>query len=133
MPKSPWSTLGSTQVSRLFNAISIENNEKLISSTLGKFTKALVQAAPGKNLLGFGSMMGFKEFAAIWGRVHGVKCSFQQSDRKSIEAAIPGGVGEMIMDMFDFIAEFGFDGGDPSVVHPKDVCCAFSASRVSHS
>ncbi|PVH72206.1 NAD(P)-binding protein [Cadophora sp. DSE1049] len=87
----------------------------------GKFTKALIQVAPGKNLLGFGSMISFKEFAAIWGRVHGVKCSFQQIDRMSIEAAMPGGLGEETMDMFDFIAEFGYDGGDPSVVHPKDL------------
>jgi hypothetical protein len=25
-------------------------------------------------------------------------------------------------DMFEYISEFGYDGGDPTVVLPKDVC-----------
>ncbi|KAL5352571.1 hypothetical protein ACLOAV_002519 [Pseudogymnoascus australis] len=86
----------------------------------GHFTKALVQVPSGKNLLGFGSMLSWNEWVVIWGRVHGVKCRFERLDRKVVEDAIPGGVGEELADMFGYISDFGYDGGDPSVVHPKD-------------
>ncbi|KAH9220808.1 hypothetical protein DL95DRAFT_432989 [Leptodontidium sp. 2 PMI_412] len=87
----------------------------------GAFTKALVQVAPGKNLLGFGSMMSWNEFVRIWGKFHGVECHFERLDRKIVEQAVPGGIGEEFADMFEYTSDFGYDGGDPSVVHPKDL------------
>lgn len=65
-------------------------------------------------------MLSWNEWVVIWGRVHGVKCRFERLDRKVVEDAIPGGVGEELADMFGYISDFGYDGGDPSVVHPKD-------------
>ncbi|KFZ03600.1 hypothetical protein V502_10813 [Pseudogymnoascus sp. VKM F-4520 (FW-2644)] len=94
----------------------------------GHFTKALVQVAPGQNLLGFGSMMSWNEWVVIWGRVHGVKCRFERLDRKIIENSIPGGIGEELADMFEYISDFGYDGGDPSVVYPKDASHTSSQS-----
>ncbi|KAH9204493.1 hypothetical protein DL95DRAFT_319361 [Leptodontidium sp. 2 PMI_412] len=87
----------------------------------GNFTKALVQVSPGKNLLGFGSMMSWNEWVHVWGRVHGVECRFERLDRKFVEDTVPGGVGAEIADMFEYISDFGYDGGDPSVVHPSSL------------
>lgn len=96
---------------------------------IGKFAKALLQVEPGKNLLGYGSFIGWNEFAALWGKVHGVTCYFKRVDRKVLEEAIPGGVGEELADMLEYIAEFGYDGSDPTVVHPKDVSAPQRALR----
>lgn len=87
----------------------------------GHFTKALVQVPPGQNLLGYASMLSWNEWVLLWGRIHGVTCRFERLDRKVVENAIPGGIGEEFADMFEYISEFGYDGGDPSVVHPKDL------------
>ncbi|EXL65916.1 hypothetical protein FOPG_17880 [Fusarium oxysporum f. sp. conglutinans race 2 54008] len=87
----------------------------------GKFAKALVQVEPGKNLLGYGSLISWNEFAALWGKVHGVTCRYERLDRKVLEAAVPGCIGEELADMFEYIGEFGYDGRDPSVVYPENL------------
>lgn len=124
----PWSRLVTTQVSLSLYPVPSSINKELSARTLGHFTKALVQVSPGQNLLGFGSMMSWNEWVVIWSRVHGVKCRFERLDRKIIENSIPGGVGEELADMFDYISDFGYDGGDPSVVYPKDASHTSSQS-----
>ncbi|KAK6206271.1 hypothetical protein QIS74_13690 [Colletotrichum tabaci] len=87
----------------------------------GEFVKALLHVPAGQNLLGVASSLSWNEFAALWGKHHGVTCRFERLDRKVLEGAIPGGVGEELADMFEYIAEFGYDGGDPTIVLPKDL------------
>ena len=119
MQKSPWSKLVATQVRLQHTHQHVTN---LVSP--GLFTKALVDVAPGKNLLGFGSMMSWNEWVLVWARIHGVECRFERLDRKIVENAIPGGIGKEVADMYGYISDFGYDGGDPSIVHPRDVSCA---------
>ncbi|KAI6747667.1 hypothetical protein HG530_015775 [Fusarium avenaceum] len=87
----------------------------------GKFAKALVQVEPGKNLLGYGSLISWNEFAALWGKVHGVTCLYERVDRKVLEEAVPGCVGEELADMFEYIGDFGYDGRDPTIFHPDQL------------
>ncbi|KAH7141516.1 hypothetical protein B0J13DRAFT_556951 [Dactylonectria estremocensis] len=87
----------------------------------GVFVKALLQVEPGKNLLGTSGVLSWDEFAALWGKVNGVTARFVPLDRKILEEQIPGGVGEELADMFEYIGEFGYDGSDPTVVLPKDL------------
>ncbi|VTO81472.1 unnamed protein product [Fusarium graminearum] len=87
----------------------------------GKFTKALVQAGPGKTLLGFGSLISWNEFAALWGKTYEATCRYKRIDRKVLETAVPGCIGEELADMFEYIGEFGYDGRDPSVVYPDNL------------
>ncbi|KAM0541179.1 hypothetical protein ACHAPJ_013343 [Fusarium lateritium] len=95
--------------------------KKLIGIFPGVFTKALVQAKPGIVLVGRSSLLSWKEYAALWGKIHNVECRFHRLDRKVLENAIPGGIGEELADMLEYIGEFGYDGGDPDVVYPEDV------------
>lgn len=130
IPSYRWRCPGShgrgTSRYRQVSCVSFEDHW-LIIVALGKFVKALVQEEPGKNLLGYASMLSWNEFAALWGKIHNVKCRFERLDRKVLENAIPGGIGEELADMFEYIGDFGYDGRDPSVVYPKDV----SASTTS--
>lgn len=50
-----------------------------------------------------------------------MECRFQPLDRKVVEDAIPGGVGEELADMFEYIGDFGYHGGDPNVLFPANV------------
>ncbi|EKJ72024.1 hypothetical protein FPSE_07766 [Fusarium pseudograminearum CS3096] len=98
-----------------------EEFEPLTSSFQGKFTKALVQTEPGKTLLGFGSLISWIKFAALWGKTYGATCRYQRIDRKVLETAVPGCIGEGLADMFEYIGEFGYDGCDPSIVYPDNL------------
>ncbi|KAM0431588.1 hypothetical protein ACHAQK_010213 [Fusarium lateritium] len=87
----------------------------------GAFTKALTQVKPGVVLLGYSSLLSWKEYAALWGKIHNVECHFHRLDRKVLENAIPGGIGEELADMLEYIGEFGYDGGDPDIVYPENL------------
>ncbi|KAI1255203.1 hypothetical protein MGN70_003267 [Eutypa lata] len=86
-----------------------------------EFVKALLKVPAGQNLLGVASTLSWNEYAALWGKINGVTCRFERLDRKVLEDAIPGGIGEEMADMFEYISEFGYHGGDPTVVLPKDL------------
>ncbi|KAK7426107.1 hypothetical protein QQZ08_007417 [Neonectria magnoliae] len=87
----------------------------------GVFVKALLQVEPGTHLLGCSGELSWNEYAALWGKVLGVTCRFQRIDRKILEDAIPGGIGEELADMFEYACEFGYAGRDPNIVYPKDL------------
>ncbi|UKZ57138.1 hypothetical protein TrVGV298_010990 [Trichoderma virens] len=80
----------------------------------GSFVKALTQVEPGKRLPGASGFLSWNEYAALWGKVHCVQCSFPPLDRKVIENAIPSGVVEELADMYEYIGDFA-NHGDPSL------------------
>lgn len=71
-------------------------------------------------------MRNWTYYAALWGKFHAIPCYFEQLDRKFLADVIPGGFGEEMGDMFEYITEFGYGGGDLSVVLPKDVLRLFN-------
>lgn len=86
---------------------------------------ALLKVPAGKNLLGVASTLSWNEYAATWGKLNGVTCRFERLDRKFLENAVPGGIGEEMAETYEYIAEFGCDGGDPTILLPKDVSDSF--------
>ncbi|KAL9102109.1 MAG: hypothetical protein Q9187_009164 [Circinaria calcarea] len=92
----------------------------------GYFVRALVQSPPGKNLLGAGSFATWEEYLKLWCGIFGQKYGGYdqvplETMEQTMEQVMPGGLGREIGEMFEYAAEFGYDGGDPSVIHPKDV------------
>lgn len=88
----------------------------------GYFVRALVQSPPGKNLLGAGSFATWEEYLKLWCDIFGQKYGgYDQLPLEALEQTMPGGMGREIGEMFEYAAEFGYDGGDPSVIHPKDL------------
>ncbi|KAG9187862.1 hypothetical protein G6011_05733 [Alternaria panax] len=85
----------------------------------GRLTKVLLQVAPGTHLLGATSMITWNEWCKMWSRVARVECSFERIPRKVLDDMGP--LGREIADMFQYMDEFGYDGGDPTVVYPWDL------------
>lgn len=56
----------------------------------------------------------------MFGRVTGVRIAFERQDRRVLEEAM-GPFGQEVADMFQYIDEFGYDGGDPSALYPWDL------------
>ncbi|KAJ9615427.1 hypothetical protein H2200_001502 [Cladophialophora chaetospira] len=86
----------------------------------GPLTKALVNVEGGKTLLASREFVTLDEFAQTWGRALGVEAKYVATGPDEVWVAIPE-LQEDIEECADFITEFGFDGGNPSVVHPKDL------------
>lgn len=83
----------------------------------------VLQVEPGKNILGAGFSMSwaeqFKTFCEMKGLKHG---GLSEIPLEQFEKFIPiPGLGREIGDMMVFEAEFGYDGGDPSIVLPENV------------
>lgn len=92
----------------------------------GPFTRALLQVKPGINLYGETFLGTWKEYMRIWGEIMQVPTSYEQVSVESYDKAIPGGFGREVAEMFEYMGEFGYDGGDPEQVKKEDVsdaCC----------
>ncbi|EXJ90794.1 hypothetical protein A1O1_03898 [Capronia coronata CBS 617.96] len=86
----------------------------------GPLTKALVNVDGGKTLLAYRELITLDEFADTWGRALGVKTKYVPTGPGEVWVPIPE-LQEDIEECADYITEFGYEGGDPSVVHPKDL------------
>jgi hypothetical protein len=87
----------------------------------GVFVKALVNAPAGTQLLGYGSLIGWEEYIRVWGQVLNVKVSFKQVPADGYVTNMPEALAQEISEGYAYQGEFGWDGGDPSIKHPRDV------------
>lgn len=87
----------------------------------GRFVKALVESPPRKTLLGHGSLIGWREYMEVWGRVLGVEARFEEISPEEYLQEWPEHLAREVREGHLFHGEFGWDGGDPEVLHPKDV------------
>ncbi len=88
----------------------------------GSFVRALVQLSPGMNVLAYGSMISWKDYMAVWAKILKLPGgSYKQVTIDVFDKLAPGGLGREIAEGWAYQGEFGYDGGDPSVVHAKDV------------
>lgn len=95
----------------------------------GPFVRALLQVPPGVNLLGETSLVSWKEYMRIWGQLLGVrKSEYREVSIQSYDEAIPGGFGKELAEMFHYMGEFGYDGGDPDSVRKEEVFSNLSLS-----
>ena len=88
----------------------------------GCFVRALVQTSPGRNLLAFGSMISWKDYMTLWAKILKLPGGYyKQLTIDKVDKIAPGGLGREVAEGWAYQGEFGYDGGDPSIVHAKDV------------
>jgi len=59
----------------------------------------------------------------LWTSILKVPGSFRQVSVEEYLEKCPPLLARELYEAYSYGAEFGWDGGDPSVVHPKDVSC----------
>ncbi|MCJ1360459.1 MAG: hypothetical protein MMC33_010464 [Icmadophila ericetorum] len=97
---------------------------------MGSVVRVAIQLPPEKNILGVGSMIGWKEYLKIWCDVN--KVPFGGYDEISVavlEAHLQmPGLGREVGEMFLFIEEFGYAGGDLNTILASElnVPCALT-------
>ena len=87
----------------------------------GAFVKTLVELPPGVNVLGYGSFMGWEEYMKLWCSMLGVRGRFKQIPVSEYVKDLPEHLQKELSESYAYHAEFGWHGGDPDVVHPKQV------------
>ena len=89
----------------------------------GYVVRAALQAAPRRNILGVGSMLSWTEYLKIWCNVNNVPFGgFDSISLEVFEKAVPmPGLGSELGEMLAFMDEFGYDGGDPTIIQAADV------------
>lgn len=90
----------------------------------GNFVKALLQVPPGKNLLGAGAHHSWKETMKIWCDCQKVPYGgYKEANTDDFVKTFPMGpdIGLEFAEMLLLMDDPGYDGGDPSVILPKDV------------
>jgi hypothetical protein len=79
----------------------------------------------GKTLSGAGDILSWKECLQIWCKTQGL--TYGGYDETTIEdyvkmSGMGPDLGLEFAEMFAFMDSPGYNGGDPSVILPKDVC-----------
>jgi hypothetical protein len=85
----------------------------------GLFVRALVESPPGKTLLAYTALLSFKEVAKLWSQATGQPAKHRQVTMEEVKKQFPTEGEETNSVMY--AAEFGYAGGDPSVIQPKDL------------
>ena len=100
----------------------------------GHFVRALIQLPPGKNLLAYGSMISWKDYMTLWAKTLKLPGGhYKQLTIAEMEQIAPGGLGREVGEGWMAQGEFGYDGGDPTVIHPGDVSIVSSQTVISRS
>ena len=67
-------------------------------------------------------MISWKDYIKLWCEIQGVpNGGYQEITVEDYDKAMPGGLGREVGEMYAYAGEFGYDGSDPSIIHPKDV------------
>lgn len=93
-----------------------------MSGDFSRCVKATVDAEPGINLLAVGQILSWNHYLDIW-------CRNQNAPRGVVEPKrledymeiLPGGLVREFGENVLFGQQFGYDGSDPTVIHPNDV------------
>jgi hypothetical protein len=93
----------------------------VVPTDAGEFAYALSKVEPGKHLLAFGDLLTWEEYVKLWSKITGHPAKFEKATVEEHGKLLPGGFGEELGEMFAYAMDFGYWGGDPSVVYPKDV------------
>jgi len=88
-----------------------------VNRDTGVFVRALLLSAPmGTHVLGASQMGTYVEFWTVWSGITGSKIRFQEMDADKYFSEVPEAIREEVQDSASYNKEFGWTGGDPSVV-----------------
>lgn len=81
--------------------------------------RALAKSPPGKNLMGYGSLISFEEIARIWSGNVGQTVKYQRCTVEDMDKAMPGGMGRELGEMMEYINNPGYYGGEEAIKELK--------------
>ncbi|KFA71554.1 hypothetical protein S40288_06827 [Stachybotrys chartarum IBT 40288] len=87
----------------------------------GPLVKALLEEPAGKNLIGYRAWLSPKELADAFTKATGMKSEAIMLPKGQSHLPLPPELAEELDDNWSYWNEFGYYGGDPTVIHPESV------------
>ncbi|PYH43922.1 putative NAD dependent epimerase/dehydratase [Aspergillus saccharolyticus JOP 1030-1] len=92
-----------------------------VRNDFGRCVKAVADGPPGLNFLAVGDLVSWEAYIDIWCKSQGVpNGGYEQHTIETFEQLLPGGLGREFGENVLFAQQFGYDGGDPTVVRPSE-------------
>jgi hypothetical protein len=106
----------------------------VVPEDTGKFVYALTKLPVGTNLLAFGSLLTWEEYVKFWSEATGVPARVERTTiAEHSKLDDNGGFGEEIAEMYGYMVDFGYHGGDPAVTLTSDVSTVGEANEQINS
>lgn len=89
----------------------------------GTISKVLVEVPAGKHVIAYRELIKLETFVEVWSKFLGVKATIEYGGiaAKLGQMPISEELKKEILEMFDFLGEFGYIGKDETVISPKDI------------
>ncbi|KAK5955896.1 hypothetical protein OHC33_003538 [Knufia fluminis] len=89
----------------------------------GTISKVLVDVPAGKHVIAYRELIKLETFVEAWSNFLGVTATIDYGGIAAKLAQMPISVElkKEILEMFNFLGEFGYIGDDETVIHPKDI------------
>jgi hypothetical protein len=87
----------------------------------GKFVRALVETAPGKDLLGVSEEVTYEQYLRQWSEVLGLPTRFRSISMEEYEKRFPETLAKEVSQSVAYNDQFGWDGGELGILRPRDV------------
>lgn len=91
----------------------------------GLFVRALLTLEPGVQLYGETALISWNAWLTQWGKIMGKEVKFERVSveffEEELSKTFPPGFGTEIGEMFEFMGEYGYNGGDPACKRKEEV------------
>lgn len=87
----------------------------------GNFVDALLNLPVGTNMLAFGDRLAWPDYVELWSSITGFPATFEKTTVEEHSKLGPADHSAEMAEMYGYMQDFGFDGGDSSVVYSRDV------------
>lgn len=101
----------------------------VIPHEAGIYVEALLELPVGTNLLASSDRISWAAFVKIWSRVTGNPAALEKVTVEDHAELKPGGFGREMGEMYAYMQDFGYHGGDPSVTFSQDVSTIYPTSN----
>ncbi|KAL8768986.1 MAG: hypothetical protein Q9209_004903 [Squamulea sp. 1 TL-2023] len=99
-----------------------DHPQVIASRDTGAFVEALVlHHPPGTHVLGASEIIDKSDYAALWGRVLGVRASVKDVSEEVFASYVPVEIRATMLDLFKFFVEYGYAGGNPMIKTPAEL------------
>ncbi|KAM0253874.1 hypothetical protein ACHAQJ_007105 [Trichoderma viride] len=97
----------------------------------GNFVNALIDLPAKTNLLAFGDMLPWVDYVKLWTSITGIPAKFEKTTIEEHSKLLPLDLSAEIAEMYGFMQDFGYGGGDPNIVYSRDVKPEIPCTRLA--
>ncbi|QIX00361.1 hypothetical protein AMS68_005878 [Peltaster fructicola] len=91
-----------------------------LEADTGRWVEALFTQPSGTKLVGATALIPWSRWLAYWGEINHVPVRYRRAGAKEFESKVDG-IGDAVLEEFQFIDEYGFVGSDTKPIYPEQL------------